>query len=151
MTNDDFRAMICERYPGTSLFVSQRPHACTILCLGDGMCRLLYCGETTPDQIADVFYQAIAAGHSQIGKAMLVDFTYFTGTLDWNYARNRKEIAPGMPRQPQKVAYVMPGETGIKTARALTLWLPQIECDIFSDAAEAERWLVQDSADKPPP
>lgn len=144
-TSDRLIAAIAARYPEATHFVSRRPHACTILCIEVDFCRLIYLDEATPDQIDDVYSQAIAAGHTSAGGGLLVDFTHFTGSLDWNFAKRRKTVAPGMHPQPPKVAYVMPGDLGVKTARAITMWLSHYDCRIFSNIVEAEAWLQKRS------
>ena len=144
MTNTEFRASVKARYPQAELFESRYPHACTILCLQENRCRLLYNGEATPDQIDDVFAQAVKAGHTKVGYGLLVDFTHFFGTIDWDFAKRRKSITPGMEPQPRKIAYVMRDAFALLAAEAITLWLPQFECQVFQDIGKAEAWLGWD-------
>lgn len=139
--NEEFCAEIAARYPDAKIFVSNRANACAVLCLHQNGCRLLYRGDAVPGQIDEVFGLAVSAGHHYAGDAMLVDFTEFTGIIDWGFAKNRTVLTPGMQPQPTMVAYVAHDHHALLTARAIIFWLGHYTCRTFMNAQEAEQWL----------
>jgi hypothetical protein len=127
--------------PKKERFVNKRHDACVVLSLEEGHCCLTYKGEVTPDQIGIVFAMAKKAGHTSIGNGLLIDFTQFTGTIDWEYAQSGTPPAPGMASQPKKIAYVAFGEQ-VMIIKALMVWLSKkYDCKIFRHQTEAEAWL----------
>lgn len=139
--SDAFFDEVKARFPKADFFVSQRHDACVALRLEEGHCYLIYKGEATPDQIGIVFAQAKKAGHTSIGDGLLIDFTQFTGTVDWDFAKSETPPAPGMDAQPKMIAFVALGDQ-VMIIKALMVWLSKnYDCNIFRRRTEAESWL----------
>lgn len=139
--NEEFCIAAAARYPDAEIFVSNRANACTVLCLHQNSCRLLYRGDAVPRQIDEVFGLAVSAGYHYAGDVMLVDFTEFTGIIDWDFAKTRTVLTPGMQPQPIMVAYVAHDYHALLSARAIIFWLRHYTCRTFMSVQDAERWL----------
>lgn len=140
MTNQEFIALAASLHPHARQFVSQRPGACAVLSIEADRCRMQYNDEAIPAQIAEVFAQAVAAGHTSAAGGYLIDFTDFTGTVDWEFAKNRGPATPGL-EPPHKIAYVARNEQAMRTATAIIFWLQGHACRVFPCVEDAEAWL----------
>lgn len=128
-------------FPSAEQYVNAQSNNCAVLTYHKGLCRLAYNAEIVPQQIDDVFAQAINAGHTSVGDCLLVDYRCYTGIVDWKYVSHRRNVATGMQQQPRKIAYVMHDEHALLTAKGFQFWLQQYECQVFLSAENAEAWL----------
>lgn len=137
-------ASISAKYPHAAFFLSKRPHALAVLCAQTDLYRLMFYEEATPDQIERVFQQAKAAGYVVCADTMLLDFTHFTGSIDWDYIKTQSSLTPGLAGYPRKAAYVVGNIHAKQTLAAMLHWRRHIACRAFLDVAEAELWLGQE-------
>lgn len=133
-------AALAKERPGAQLFTVDTPHALTVACLEQDRCEIVYEGEATPQMKMAVLAQAKQAGFAAFDGGVLVDFSRFTGVIDWEYARQQENIVPGFP-PPPKVAYVARDDMAAMFAKGILSFSKNIEWQVFTSRRKAVTWL----------
>jgi hypothetical protein len=131
------------KYPNAAFFVAEDTHAKNIACIENGRCMLFYEGETTPRQKVAILAQIKQAGYTGFENGVLIDFSRFTGVIDWEYAKRQENIVPGFP-PPPKIAYVAHNEQAAMTAKGILSFSKNVEWKVCRNLAEARCWLGWD-------
>jgi len=119
------------------------PQDRAILGLYPDRALVLFEGDCTPEPVYTRIRDLAAAGSLPTIKNVLLDFTQFTGMIDWEFAKSRDKRAWGN-LCPEKCAYVMRDKAAVMIAKGLVAFVVETECGIFLSHAEAFRWLGWD-------
>lgn len=121
------------------------PQDRAILSLYPGLALISFEGDCTPEPVSIRIKELIAAGHLPAIKSVLLDFSRFTGTIDWEFAKRKKGWA-WSETTPEKCAYVARDNAGAMIAKGLAAFAGETECGIFLNYAEAFHWLGWDES-----
>lgn len=117
-----------------------------ILGLYPGRALILFEGDCTPGPVFKRVKELISADNLPAIKNVLLDFTQFTGTIDWEFAKDKDRRVWGASH-PEKYAYVMRDKAAVMIAKGLAAFVDETECRIFLNHAEAYRWLGWDESE----
>jgi hypothetical protein len=103
-------------------------------------CLVVYIGECTPQQKLELFAEIKARDAAEAITSLLIDFSQFTGIIDWDYARAQENAAPGLEPPPSQVAYVVGNEIAGLSAKAILSHSRQ-QWRVFTARDDATAWL----------
>lgn len=126
--------------PAAQLFDVQDGAARMIASVASQRCLVVYIGECTPQQKLELFAKIKAHEAAHAITSLLIDFSLFTGIIDWNYARAQQNTAPGLEPPPSKVAYVVGDEIAGLFAKAILSHSHQ-QWRVFTARDDAADWL----------
>jgi hypothetical protein len=124
--------------PDARIFEVGGPSSRVVACVGGGHCEIHYFGESTPAEKIELFSEIKAAGCAV--ETLMIDFSHFTGVIDWSYSKRQTNTAPGIEPPPVKVAYVASDPMAKRFAKAILLYSQQT-WQVFTNADEAKAWL----------
>ncbi|GEM_PF-1062469 len=138
---DVFVAQLTAKYPAAHVYAVGPPDARTFLLMQENRCHVVFVGEATPYQVQEALQLAKADGMSSVGTGLLLDFSRYTGSLDWDYVKRDHSMIPGMKPQPSKAAYLWSDMQGELLTKSMAIFFAPIECRAFVDYHEAIAWL----------
>jgi len=123
----------------TALFRQRDGHA--VLCTTGQRTLVRYIGEATPYELVAAFAELIAKGKITGGSDLLLDFSQYTGMIDWNFAKSMAKERKHQMLPPGRIAYVVHDLASARTVKGLITYVGGSECQIFLDILDAFDWL----------
>ncbi len=131
--------------PAAQLFEVGNNAARMIASVERHRCLVIYIGECTPQQKLALFAKIKVRAAAEVITTLLIDFSLFTGVIDWEYARAQENTAPGLEPPPSKVAYVVGNEIAGLFAKAILSHSHQ-QWRVFEALDDATNWLSWNDA-----
>ncbi|GAA0549950.1 hypothetical protein FHS83_001185 [Rhizomicrobium palustre] len=138
ITKETFAA----RYPGAKIVVRERAGGVAFLALSPGRVVLRMEGSIHFEHLIGVLRdgqpkETLASDQFNA----LIDFSAFTGEIDWNAIRDIREIMPKGDSRTNKNAYVVRNDYYALTADVTRAIFAQTECRAFKCEEDALAWL----------